>query len=295
MPTGDRQGRQPRSMCRESPEYHDKQPSVAGSTGNTVARHENTGPDRMVGRMSSRQASGRIGQKAGLRETGYNGMMALPHGNGTPERHEREPDTTGLPHQPILALSGSLSGCRGRPAGSPPDGHATGLHAMNQFVAIDFETASYSRASACALGLVQVAEGRIIAEKTLLIRPPQRRFHFTYIHGLGWEDVREAPTFAECWDVIDGFIAQADFLAAHNAPFDRGVLQGCCEHYGIALPERPFVCTVQLARRQWEIYPTKLPNVCDYLDIPLNHHEAGSDSRACAQIVIAAERAGWRF
>ena len=177
----------------------------------------------------------------------------------------------------------------------PASDCATGLRVMSQFVAIDFETASYSRASACAVGLVRVIDGSIIEEKTLLIRPPQRQFHFSYIHGLTWEDVRCEPSFAEQWDVIGGFIAQADFLAAHNAPFDRGVLQGCCEYYGIALPQQPFVCTVQLARRQWEIFPTKLPNVCDYLDIPLNHHEAGSDSRACAKIVIAAQRAGWRY
>jgi len=166
---------------------------------------------------------------------------------------------------------------------------------MSHFVAIDFETASYSRTSACALGLVQVADGRIMAERTLLIRPPQRRFHFTHIHGLTWEDVKEQPSFADYWDEIGGLLARADFLAAHNAPFDRGVLQGCCEHYGIAMPELPFVCTVQLARRQWGIFPTKLPDVCRQLAIPLNHHEAGSDSRACADIVRAAEHAGWRF
>jgi DNA polymerase-3 subunit epsilon len=76
------------------------------------------------------------------------------------------------------------------------------------------------------------------------------------------------------WDDINGFISRADYLVAHNASFDRGVLQRCCENYGIPAPSLPFVCTVQLARKQWDIYPTKLPNVCDYLDIPLNHHDA---------------------
>jgi hypothetical protein len=31
------------------------------------------------------------------------------------------------------------------------------------------------------------------------------------------------------------------------------------------------------------------------LAIPLNHHQAGSDARACAEIVIAAEQDGWSF
>jgi len=55
------------------------------------------------------------------------------------------------------------------------------------------------------------------------------------------------------------------------------------------------VCTVQLARRQWDIRPTRLPDVCNYLDIELQHHDAASDSRACAKIVIAAEQAGWHY
>jgi len=166
---------------------------------------------------------------------------------------------------------------------------------MSNFVAIDFETANYSRTSACAVGMVHVKDSKIIAEETLLIRPPQRQFNFTYIHGLTWDDVKAEPTFIELWDVINGFISRADFLVAHNASFDRGVLQQCCENYGIPAPSLPFVCTVQLARKQWDIYPTKLPNVCDYLDIPLNHHDAASDSQACAKIVIAAENEGWRY
>ena len=166
---------------------------------------------------------------------------------------------------------------------------------MSNFVAIDFETASYSRNSACAVGLVHVVDGKIIAEETLLIQPPQRRFNFTHIHGLTWEDVRNEPTFVECWEAINGFISRADYLVAHNASFDRGVLQHCCESYGIPAPSVPFVCTVQLARKQWDIFPTRLPDVCNYLDIPLQHHDAASDSRACARIVIAAENEGWRF
>ena len=166
---------------------------------------------------------------------------------------------------------------------------------MSNFVAIDFETANYSRNSACAVGLVHVNGGEIIAEETLLIQPPSREFNFTHIHGLTWDDVKAEPTFAECWDAIGGFISRADFLVAHNASFDRGVLQQCCECNDIPAPALPFVCTVQLARKQWDIYPTRLNNVCDYLDIPLNHHDAASDSQACAKIVIAAEKAGWRY
>ena len=55
------------------------------------------------------------------------------------------------------------------------------------------------------------------------------------------------------------------------------------------------MCTVRLARSQWGITPTKLNNVCEALNIPLNHHEALSDARASAKIVMIAESEGWKY
>nr|WP_298135825.1 3'-5' exonuclease [Acidiferrobacter sp.] len=165
---------------------------------------------------------------------------------------------------------------------------------MSAFLAIDFETANRSRTSACAVGLVYVQGRRVVAERTLLIRPPSRQFTFTHIHGLRWDDVCDQPSFAESWPPILEYMEKAEFLVAHNAAFDRGVLTRCCEHYGLTAPARQFICTVQLARARWNIYPTRLPDVCRRLGIPLNHHEAGSDARACAEIALRARQEGWR-
>ena len=82
----------------------------------------------------------------------------------------------------------------------------------------------------------------------------------------------------------------ADFAAAHNASFDRSVLHACCDDRGIAVPEMPFLCTVKLARAAWDLRPTKLPDVCAHLRLPLKHHDALSDAEACAKIVVAAMR-----
>jgi len=58
--------------------------------------------------------------------------------------------------------------------------------------------------------------------------------------------------------------------------------------YGYRPPSIQWSCTVQLARRTWNVRPTKLPNVCTFLGVPLKHHDAASDAEACARIVIAA-------
>ena len=142
------------------------------------------------------------------------------------------------------------------------------------------------RDSACAIGLVRVEQGQVVDKVHYLIRPPRRQFEFTHIHGITWTQVANQPDFAELWPKIATMLAGADFFAAHNAPFDRSVLYACCKAYSILPPTPEFVCTVKLARQAWNICPTKLPNVCDYLGIPLNHHDALSDAEACAQIAM---------
>lgn len=157
------------------------------------------------------------------------------------------------------------------------------------YVAIDFETADYSSDSACAVGLVRVENGRIVRRESRLIRPPRPDFVFTYIHGITWEDVKDQPLFGEVWPQVSDIFEGVEFIAAHNAPFDRGVLKSCCTAAGIESPALPFKCTVQVARKKWSIHPTRLDNVCKVLGIPLKHHDAASDAEACARILIAAD------
>ena len=92
---------------------------------------------------------------------------------------------------------------------------------MSTFVAIDFETANHREDSACAVGVAAGRGGRIEVARSFLIRPPVSQFAFTGIHGLRWEDVSDAPTFGKLWPTLLVWIDNAEFIAAHNAPFDR--------------------------------------------------------------------------
>ena len=160
------------------------------------------------------------------------------------------------------------------------------------FVAIDFETADYYRDSACAIGIVKARGTKIVHEEVRLIRPPRRTFRFSYIHGITWADVKDQPGFKDTWLSLLPILEDADFLAAHNASFDRSVLNKCCESVRVRPPEQEFVCTLRLARRAWGLYPANLPAVCCSLGLPLDHHDPLSDARACAQIVIRALKEG---
>src|SRR6476659_7914567 len=90
------------------------------------------------------------------------------------------------------------------------------------FVAIDFETADHGADSACAVGLVRVEGGEVVAKTARLVRPPRRWIRFTYIHGIAWQHVADQPTFGQLWPELVPLLDGADYLAAHNASFDRG-------------------------------------------------------------------------
>ena len=159
---------------------------------------------------------------------------------------------------------------------------------MSAFVALDFETADNGRDSACSIGLVRVENNKIARSEHYLIRPPRQTFLFTYLHGISWSDVSGAPTFKELWPTLSDFFRGAQFLAAHNASFDKSVMNACCAQAGVKPPEQPFQCTVKLARNVLNIRPANLAHVCHHLSIKLNHHNALSDAQACAQIMITA-------
>lgn len=163
---------------------------------------------------------------------------------------------------------------------------------MTEFVALDFETADQGADSACAIALVRVRHDRIIRRTYHLIRPPRSYFRFTHIHGIRWSDVAAEKSFAELWPILAPEFDDVEFIAAHNAPFDKGVLAACCAAAGVAMPGARFECTVRLAKKTWGLPRANLPTVSAFLNIPLDHHNALSDAEACARIVIAAQQAG---
>ena len=148
----------------------------------------------------------------------------------------------------------------------------------DDYVAIDFETSGRTNDSACAVGLVRISGGQIRNTYYTLIRPPSPVILFTWVHGLTWEDLRNAPTFPEVWPEMASFMDGASGLVAHNATFDRSVLYGCCESFGCPYPGLPFYDTLKGARRSLPPGSKSLDHVCSYFQIKLNHHQALSDA-----------------
>lgn len=156
------------------------------------------------------------------------------------------------------------------------------------FVAIDFETANEKRNSACAIGLTTVRSGKIVDTFSRLIRPPELRFSFwnSKVHGLTENDVKDSPTFAELWPEVLPLL-ENQLVVAHNASFDISVLRYSLHAVSAPIPRLTYLCSVHVARCVWpDLVSHSLGFLADLLGISLDHHDAGSDSRASAEIIL---------
>lgn len=158
------------------------------------------------------------------------------------------------------------------------------------FVALDWETANGARGSACAVGLVRVADGAVADTWSTLIRPPERFATFdernTRVHGLRPDDVAEAPRFAEVWPAIERRLLSATVIA-HNARFDLGVVQDATWASGHRCPRLKYGCTLLLARRHYALDSYTLDRVAAAAGVSLErHHHALSDALAAAQVLV---------
>jgi len=169
--------------------------------------------------------------------------------------------------------------------------------AVLDFTAIDFETANPSAASACSVGLAKVRGGKVVDRAGWLILPPEGHDHFsewnTRIHGLRAADCASAPRWIDQLPELLEYI-EGDALAAHNAGFDMGVISAACKASGAPVPDFDYLCSLQIARRTYELDSYRLPKAAaaaGFDDFP--HHDALADAEACAWIIIdAAKRHG---
>lgn len=162
------------------------------------------------------------------------------------------------------------------------------------YVAIDFETANSSSASACSVGLVKVASGRVVDKASWLIKPPYGHDDFsewnTRIHGIVRDDVIDALGWAEQLPDLLAF-AGDDILVAHNAGFDMGVIRGGCAATGLDTPSSRYFCSLQVARKTYHLDSYRLPvaaMAAGFEDFA--HHDALADAEACAAIILHAAK-----
>ncbi|TCO08239.1 3'-5' exonuclease [Natronoflexus pectinivorans] len=159
------------------------------------------------------------------------------------------------------------------------------------FVTIDFETADRYRDSACEIGLTFVKNFEVTETKSWLIKPgcyPVFDPYNIHVHRITPKDVSDSPNFCELWPEIRPLI-ENQLLIAHNASFDLSVLRKTLDYYGLEYPELMYSCSYIFSKNVWQgLSGYGLAALCHYHDIDLQHHRAGPDSRATAELVVKA-------
>lgn len=161
---------------------------------------------------------------------------------------------------------------------------------MNDFAAIDFETANEQPCSVCSVGIVVVRGGEVVDDFYSLIRPEPNYYKWfcQRVHGLCHEDTDDADIFPTVWRRVEPLIDGLP-LVAHNSPFDEGCLRAVMRVYQMDWPGYCFYCTCRAARR---VFGRTLPNhqlhtVSEACGFHLeNHHHALADAEACAAIAL---------
>ena len=160
---------------------------------------------------------------------------------------------------------------------------------MQDFAAIDFETANGERSSVCSVGVVVVRGGEVCDRFYSLIQPEPN--YYTWfcqrVHGLGPRDTDSAEVFPKVWARVAPLIEGLP-LVAHNSPFDEGCLRAVMRVYQMDWPDYRFYCTCRAARRKLKFLPNhQLHTVAEACGYNLkNHHHALADAEACAAIAI---------
>ena len=161
---------------------------------------------------------------------------------------------------------------------------------MNNFAAIDFETANEQPCSVCSVGVVVVRGGEIVDSFYSLIKPEPEyyRWFCQRVHGLGPADTDHSPVFPQVWRQIAPRIEGLP-LVAHNARFDEGCLKAVFRVYQMDYPDYSFYDTLAASRRYFgrSLANHQLQTVADACGYTLrNHHHALADAEACAAIAM---------
>lgn len=154
------------------------------------------------------------------------------------------------------------------------------------FVALDFETANFDRASVCAVGITTVIDGNVQSTTSWFVEPPTGLdFTNTYLHGIGPDDVDGAPTWLETLHRLREATNGLPLVA--YSPFDKGVYNAANTLTEAGDPQLTFLDALAVVRHHCNLPSHRLPLVVEHFALPdFHHHEAGADSLACALIIL---------
>jgi DNA polymerase-3 subunit epsilon len=160
-----------------------------------------------------------------------------------------------------------------------------------RFFALDVETANNDRSSICQIGVACVRPNNSIETWVTYVDPQVDRWAFTYLHGISASTVQGAPTFGEVLPILRDALSGATVY--QHSGFDRSAVAAGCKKCGLPVPTWDWRDSVHVARTAWPELQRNgghgLANLKQHLGLLFEHHDAGEDARAAAEVVLHAE------
>lgn len=160
-----------------------------------------------------------------------------------------------------------------------------------RFFALDVETANHDRGSICQIGVACVRADNSIETWVTYVDPQVDRWAFTWLHGISARTVQGAPTFAEVLPILRD--ALAGVTVYQHSSFDRSAVAAACGNGGLPVPAWNWRDSVHVARAAWPELRGNgghgLASLKQHLGLVFEHHDAGEDARAAAEVVLRAE------
>lgn len=177
------------------------------------------------------------------------------------------------------------------PKFAPPALHVS--DADKTYNVVDVETPNNNNDRVCSISITRVFDSSVLWTKSYLVNPEVLFSSFNEsLTGITAEMVRNKPTFPKTWDMISRDLQDGLFVA-HNARFDLSVLFKCLHAYGLSCDPIHYIDTLEIARNILpDLTHYGLNNICETLNISLEHHHSDSDSLACASILTYCVRNG---
>lgn len=161
-----------------------------------------------------------------------------------------------------------------------------------RFVALDVETANHDRASICQIGIACVRPDNSIETWTTYVDPCTSTWAFTGLHGICQSTVRDAPKFAEALSLLE--VPLGGVTIYQHSGFDRSAFRAACTLMRREEPLWMWQNSVTVARRAWPELKGNgghgLASLKTHLRLSFDHHDAGEDARAAAEVVLHAEK-----
>ena len=162
---------------------------------------------------------------------------------------------------------------------------------IQPFNSLDVETANYSQGSICQIGIAHFCNGSVVDSWVTLVNPEtyfsRKNIH---VHGISPSMVAGMPEFPEIFSEIKERTSSLPTVC--HTLFDKVAIEEAIKIHDLENIHVEWVDSCRLARIAWSNKRLDggygLRNLCNWLEIEFNHHDALEDAIAAGKVAIAA-------